>query len=57
MGAHAFDLPSDIVTARDGILAFADKEILPGTPTIEIFLKIQEQCTTRTADSLQDCEH
>lgn len=29
MGAHAFDLPSDIVTARDGILAFADKVILP----------------------------
>ena len=48
---------ADIVTARDGILAFADKEILPGTPIIEIFLKIPEQCTTRTVVSRQDYKH
>ena len=39
MSAHAIDLPDDVSAARDGILKFADQEILPRHAEYQAFFE------------------
>ena len=39
MSAHAIDLPDDVSAARDGILKFADQEILPRHAKYQAFFE------------------
>ena len=49
MSALAIDLPEDVSAARDGILKFAEQEILPRHAEYQAFLKTREQCMAKMA--------
>ena len=57
MSAHAFELPSDIVAARDGILAFADKEILSRHADHRDFFENPRAMYNEDGRFLQDSRH
>ena len=49
MSALAIDLPEDVSAARDGILKFAEQEILPRHAEYQAFLKTHVQCMAKMA--------